>query len=551
MATNAVYKIYTGSGWVEYYFKTSAAQVGESTSRVFITKDSSSSNNNSTKINNKDFTISNVGTSSAPKYQATLTLYGTDIAISSSNSTKIDAAIDAKIAKSILAAKGDILYASAANTPANLAIGTAGYFLKANSSGVPEWAEITKTTVGLSNVENTKLSTWAGSSNLTTCSQGTFGTAATANKATETSAADLKTSTGLITGAQANTIINSYSPNNMVTASANITDGNIVVGDGGAKGVKDSGTSLSSLVAIVNGKNSAMVTYAYKSDNKYYILAGNSANPTLTNGKYVPSANGPVYAIEITANTQAFNVTTTGTSSGTVLQYIYVIVDEDGTAALTGTTKYDTFNRTVGDPLYIKQTNLPDFWATSTFTLVGQVFSVLETDKVALDDYVTLTGSQTVSNKTFTSCTYNGYTLGASCAKGVETSLTNTDNNVPTSAAVKSFVEGKGYTTNTGTVTSITIKTGTGLTGGSATAVSTSGTWTIGIDSSYKLPTTTEWGTVVLNTTTVNGHALSSNVTVTRSDVDANKIYYGPSSGAGAITPTGMISGDVWIDTSN
>lgn len=548
MATNAVYKIYDGttSTWVEYYFKTSAAQVGESTSRVFIKYESSGAGS-STKINNKAFTITNEGTSSAPNYKASLTLYGTDIAISSSNSTKIDAAIDARIAKSIFTAKGDILYASAANTPARLAIGTAGYFLEATADG-PVWAAITKTTVGLGNVENTALSTWAGSSNLTTYgisgTSYTFGTAASKTAATETSAADLKTSTGLITGAQANTIINSYSPNNMVTASANITDGNIVVGDGGAKGVKDSGTSLSSLVAIVNGKNSAMVTYAYKSDNKYYILAGNSANPTLTGGKYVPSANGPVYAIEITANTQTFNVTTTGTSSGTPLQYIYVLAAEDGTATSIGTTKYDTYNRTVGDPLYIKQTNLPDFWATTTITLAGQVFSVLETDKVALSDYVTLTGSEAVSNKTFTSCTYNGYTLGAACAKAVVTSI-DTSDSLPTSNAVKTFVEGKGYTTNTGTVTSITIKTGTGLTGGSATAVSTSGTWTIGIDSGYKLPTTTEWGAVVLNTTTVNGHALSSNVTVTRSDVNANKVYYGTAN------PTGMISGDVWVDTNN
>ena len=40
---------------------------------------------------------------------------------------------------------------------------------------------ITKTHVGLGNVENTTLSTWAGSSNLTTCSKGTFGSIITKN----------------------------------------------------------------------------------------------------------------------------------------------------------------------------------------------------------------------------------------------------------------------------------------------------------------------------------------------------------------------------------
>jgi hypothetical protein len=53
MATNAVYKVYNGSSWVEYYFKTSAAQVGVSASRKFITT--------STKINNIAFTLDPTG----------------------------------------------------------------------------------------------------------------------------------------------------------------------------------------------------------------------------------------------------------------------------------------------------------------------------------------------------------------------------------------------------------------------------------------------------------------------------------------------------------
>ena len=43
--------------------------------------------------------------------------------------------------QSILGTTGDILYASAANTPAALAAGTSGYYLKANGAGVaPSWA---------------------------------------------------------------------------------------------------------------------------------------------------------------------------------------------------------------------------------------------------------------------------------------------------------------------------------------------------------------------------------------------------------------------------
>ena len=50
-----------------------------------------------------------------------------------------------------------------------------------------------------------------------------------------------------------------------------------------------------------------------------------------------------------------------------------------------------------------------------------------------------------------------------------------------------------GYTSNTGTVTSVTIKAGTGLTSSSTNAITSSGERTISIASGYKLPTTDEW----------------------------------------------------------
>lgn len=62
---------------------------------------------------------------------------------------------------------------------------------------------------------------------------------------------------------------------------------------------------------------------------------------------------------------------------------------------------------------------------------------------------VNLSDTQALTNKT-----YNGYTLAAASAKGVVTSV-DTSANLPTSNAVKTFVEGKGYTTNTGTITGI------------------------------------------------------------------------------------------------
>lgn len=64
-------------------------------------------------------------------------------------------------------------------------------------------------------------------------------------------------------------------------------------------------------------------------------------------------------------------------------------------------------------------------------------------------EVVTTSGSQALTNKT-----YNGYTLADASAKSVDTSITtgSTSTNLPTSQAVASFVEGKGYVTSNQTI---------------------------------------------------------------------------------------------------
>lgn len=79
-----------------------------------------------------------------------ITLNGTDLLVggtTTASSSTIEnvlsghqTSIESKIAKSVLTTKGDIIYASAANTPARLAIGTSGQVLKVSSSGIPEWS---------------------------------------------------------------------------------------------------------------------------------------------------------------------------------------------------------------------------------------------------------------------------------------------------------------------------------------------------------------------------------------------------------------------------
>ena len=67
----------------------------------------------------------------------------------------------------------------------------------------------------------------------------------------------------------------------------------------------------------------------------------------------------------------------------------------------------------------------------------------------------------------------NRPTLGTAAAKNISTGIAtgSTSDDLPTAKAVAKFVEDKGYTTNTGTVTKVTA--GTGLNGGDITTTGT------------------------------------------------------------------------------
>ena len=127
-----------------------------------------------------------VGTGSAGAAPAWDTVTKTDVGLS--NVTN-----DAQIAKSVLSGVYDMLYSSAANTPARLAANTSETrkFLRMVGTGsagtAPEWDTVTKTDVGLSNVTNdaqvkASLGTtkgdmvyWTGSASPTRLAIGTAG----------------------------------------------------------------------------------------------------------------------------------------------------------------------------------------------------------------------------------------------------------------------------------------------------------------------------------------------------------------------------------------
>ena len=116
-----------------------------------------------------------------------------------------------------------------------------GYVAKAPNStsqflrGDATWAAVTKSNVGLGNVENVALSSWAGSSSLTTTKVGTLAEAAT--RGVDTSISATSTSTKLPTSAAVANLVKQYLPltggnvTGAVTFGSSVSADELTVGD--------------------------------------------------------------------------------------------------------------------------------------------------------------------------------------------------------------------------------------------------------------------------------------------------------------------------------
>ena len=145
------------------------------------------------------------------------------------------------IKKSVLSGAYDIMYSSASNSPTRLAANTTNTkkFLRMTGTGsagaAPAWDTVTKSDVGLGSVENTALSTWAGTNKITTVgtiSTGTWqGTAIAAsyigNHSTD------KLTAGTLGYARGGTGQNSWTKGDLLYASADNTLAKLAIGTTG------------------------------------------------------------------------------------------------------------------------------------------------------------------------------------------------------------------------------------------------------------------------------------------------------------------------------
>lgn len=159
---------------------------------------------------------------------------------------------------------GDTVYCSAANTLAKLSgnTTTTKKFLRQTGDGVdsaaPAWDTVTATDVGLGSVENTALSTWAGTTNITT-----LGTVSTGTWSASSIAAT-KGGTGIATYTLGDTLYSSAS-NTLAKLAGNTTTTKKFLsqtGDGAASAAPSWSTVSSTDVGLGSVENTALSTWA-------------------------------------------------------------------------------------------------------------------------------------------------------------------------------------------------------------------------------------------------------------------------------------------------
>lgn len=316
----------------------------------------------------------------------------------------------------------------------------------------------------------------------------------TCNITVPTKVSDLNNDSGFITGITANNVTtalgytpyNSTNPNGYTTNTGTVKSVRVQAGTGLSSSTSTAqNTTLNTTISIASGYKLPTTTEWSGKQDALPAQSGQSGKFLTTNGStlsWATVSTGTSDYSSLTNKPSINSVTLSGnkTSSDLGLQ-----------PALATQTVYSAKG---------SATKVPQI----TTNNLGQVTSITE---------VTIT-QPTVNNATLTiqknGTTVSSFTSNASsnvtCNITVPTKvsdLTNdsgfitgiTANNVTTALGYTPYNSSNpsGYTSNTGTVTSVRVQAGTGLSSSTSTAQNTTLNTTISIASGYKLPTTTEW----------------------------------------------------------
>lgn len=311
-------------------------------------------------------------------------------------------------------------------TNLNLSSGTASQIVKTDANKNLITGTLSKSDVGLGNVENTALSTWQGTTNIKTVGTITSGTW------------------------QGTAIGASYLPTATTGALGIVKIGTNISVSSGTISVASGSTSTAGIVKLTDSYTSTDGSNA--TTGKALLAALQTLDGNLNNT--TPGAGKTLTAF---SQTDGKVSATFGNISITKSQ----VSDFSHTHPWSEITSQPTLTNVAISANITTNANYPIVFATSN-----------KDTTAAKNEGLQKSGAKFYFNPStgnVQATTFNGYTLAAASEKGVVTTV-DTSANLPTSNAVKTFVEGKGYVTSSG-VTSVA--TGAGLTGGTITGTGT------------------------------------------------------------------------------
>ena len=266
------------------------------------------------------------------------------------------------------------------------------------------------------------------------------------------------TCTGTVTSVATSGNVNGITLTGTVTTSGTLTLGgtlgNITVSQLAAAAVQTSGEGFS--------------------DSDTVLMTAAAVNDRIESFGYTTCTG------DITGVTAGVGLSGGGTSGGVTLA---VDLSEltDMTSAMVGTDEFIVLDASADRRKAANEIGLSIFNNDSGFTTcTGTVTSVGTTGTV---NGITLTGTVTTSGTLTLGGSLSGITVSQLAAAAIQTSgegFSDSDTVLMTAAAIDDRITGYGYTTCTGTVTSVTVSAGTGLCSGGT--VTTSGTITLNVD---------------------------------------------------------------------